>query len=282
MKHLLLIFFTLLTLYSEGISVQFLNDVFYNTDEQRTGGFKVLYQSSDEWSFHIGQDVYTPHEKETLTPIIGERPYNAWLYMGLGYQVDAESYDTLFSFKFDVGSRGPRALGKNIQNSLHELINSPKVLGWDSQTKNEYGNVFAFTAEHSLLDLLIDSRRELTHISTYISTEAGTIWRTYTAGVSLAFGYNTPYYNSLINFPEKDTFYAFGNLQVTYVDKNNLLDGNSNYNVIREKNIKKYDIGLNWDNDDIRFRFTLTTMSKEFTTQKESHRFGLLEITLAF
>lgn len=282
MKLIILIFFTFVSLSAEGLSIQILNDTFYNTDEQRTGGFKVLYQTSDEWSFHIGQDIYTPNDKTTLTPIVGQRPYNAWLYMGMTYQIEAEDFDSLFSFKFDVGSRGPRALGEDVQNNLHDLINVPKALGWDSQTKNEYGNVFTFTVEKSLLDILIDSRRELTHLSAYASTEAGTIWRTYTAGVSAAFGYNTPYYNTQINFPEKDTFYLFGNLQLTYVDENRLLEGNSNYNVIKEKNIKRYDVGLNWDTDSVRFRITLTTMGKEFTTQKESHRFGVLEVTVSF
>ena len=282
MKSILLIFLTLIFLKAEGISIQLLNDIVYNTDEQRTGGFKVLYQTSDEWSFHAGQDIYTPRDKNTTAPITGQRPYNAWLYAGVTYQHDAVDLDTLFSFKFDLGSRGPRALGKNVQNGLHDLIKVKTAKGWDSQTEDEYGNLFTFMMEHSLVDLLIDSRKELTHLSIYGMTEAGKFWRTYTVGISAAFGYNTPYYNSLINFPEKDTFYVFGDIQVSSVEKNRLLDGNSNYNVEKNDYLRKFEIGLNWDIDQVRFRFRAISMGREFTTQREPNRYGLLEITFSF
>jgi len=282
MKFLLLLLFFVPLLHAEGISVQLLNDLVYDTDEQRTGGFKILYQDNENWSFHLAQDTYTPKEKSTLTPPVGDRPYNAWLFGGITYQYDIEDIDTLLSARFDVGTVGPRALGEDIQNGIHKMVGAVDVQGWDSQTEDRYGNNFTFTLETSLVEIFIDSRKELTHLSAYVSAEAGTIWRSSTVGISMAFGYNTPYYNTLINFPEDKTFYVFGNIQITNVEKNGLLEENSNYNVLKENFIERYDVGINWDIDNFRLRLTATTMSKEFTTQLEGHRFAILELTFGF
>lgn len=282
MKFLLLLLFFFPLLQAGGLSVQILNDLIYDTDEQRTGGFKVLYQDNENWSFHLGQDVYTPKDTSTITPVSGDRPYNAWLYGGVTYQYDIENIDTLISARFDVGTVGPRALGEWIQNGIHDAVGAIEVQGWNSQTRDRYGNHFVFTAEKSLADILLDSRKELSHLSVYVSADAGTMWRSSTAGISMAFGYNTPYYNTLINFPEDKTFYVFGNIQITNVEKNGLLDENSAYNVLKENFIERYDVGFNWDIDNIRIRFTATTMSKEFTTQVKGHRFAIVELTFGF
>jgi hypothetical protein len=281
-KHLIFLVLSSTLLWAEGISLKLLNDELYDTDEQLTGAAKILYQENENWSFHIGQDVYTPKTRDTLSPISGERPYNAWLYIGLTYQKEAESLDTLFSFTYDQGTRGPRALGEDVQNGIHKIVGAKEVLGWDSQTANEYGNIFTFSAETSLVSYLLDSRKELTHLSAYIETQNGTLLNTYSAGISVAFGYNTPFYNSEISFPEDDTFYVFGNFQAIFVDENRFLEDNTGYNVIRERYLRKYSIGLNWDIEPLRFRFTATTMSKEFITQSKSHRFGVVEIIYAF
>lgn len=282
MKYILFLFLLSATLWAEGVSVKFLNDEFYDTDEELTGAIKILYQNNENWSFHLGQDVYTPKIITTLSPTLGERPYNAWLYTGATYQEEAESIDTLFSFTLDLGTRGPRALGEDVQNGIHDAVAAKEVLGWDSQTPNEYGNIVTITAETSIANILIDSRKELTHLSIYGTTQSGTLLTTYSAGISMAFGYNTPFYNTEINFPEDDTFYVFGNLQTIYVEENRFLEGNVGYNVIREKYLRKYDVGVNWDIDNIRLRFTATTMSKEFTTQSKGHRFGVIEIIIGF
>jgi len=254
----------------------------YNTDEQLTGAAKLLYQPNDNWSFHMGQDIYTPKTKTTLTPIVGERPYNAWLYAGLTYQEEADTIDTLFSLTLDLGTRGPRALGEEVQNGIHKAGGFPIVEGWGSQTKDEYGNIFTFTMEKSLANILIDSRKELTHLSAYLKTQNGTLLNTYSVGISTAFGYNTPYYNTEIAFPEDNTFYLFGNFQLIFVDENRFLEGNTGYNVIRERYLRRYDIGVNWDIKNVRLRLTATTMSQEFTTQSKNHRFGVVEIIVGF
>jgi lipid A 3-O-deacylase len=282
MKRLLLLVFIIPSLFAEGISISILNDELYDTDEQLTGAIKLLYQENDHWSFHIGQDIYTPKTRDTLSPILGERPYNAWLYAGVTYQQEADSIETLFSFTFDLGTRGERALGEDVQNGVHDIVGATEVLGWESETANEYGNIFTFMAETSLVNYLIDSRKELTHLSGYIKTQNGTLINTYSVGISAAFGYNTPYYNSEISFPEDDTFYIFGDFQVTFVDENRFLEDNVGYNVIRERYLRKYSIGINWDIEPVRLRFTATTMSEEFTTQAKGHRFGVVEIIYAF
>ncbi len=281
-RPLLLITFFSSLLWAQGFSFHYLNDEFYDTDEERTGGWMLLYQYNDNWSFHMGQDIYTPKEKSTLLPVAGDRPYNAWLYAGFTYQKESDAVDMLYTLMFDVGTRGPRALGEEVQNGLHKLVDAHIVQGWDSQTDNEYGNLLTLGVEYSLLEVLLDSRKELSHISTHLRVDTGTIWHRYSLGVSLAFGYNTPYYNSLITFPEDDTFYIFSTAWITYVDQDRMLEDNTGYNVVKEDIVKMFEVGVNWDIDNVRLRISGVRTTEEFTTQLTGHQYAWVEITVGF
>ena len=282
MKFLLTLLISFSIIFSQGLSVQILNDAIYETDEELSGGFQLLYQDNKHWSFYLGQKIYTPTNKDIRQPLQGERPYNAWLYTGVIYQQEYEGIEILYTLQGDVGVVGPSAMGEEMQNGLHTLIGVDNALGWESQTEDSIESTLTFSAEYPLIDFFKNGKVRNLHLSTYVYTQAGTLLENYSTGLSMAIGYHVPYYASLINFPSKNAFYLFANLQVTAVEKNRLLDGNSGYNVVSEDYIERYDLGFNWDISNFRVRFTATKMSKEYTTQVVGHNFVRVEFTLGF
>ena len=157
-----------LTVYSE-------NDKYFaGTDEHYTNGFKLSALSTDLRNFtgdsspapvrwvarhlgglvadgqpyklglSLGQNIYTPTDITTATPNPADRPYAAWLYLGLAVQVyhppvrdgGAASLDI---FEADAGMVGPWAIGRQVQNGVHSIMGISHAQGWSHQIHNEPG-----------------------------------------------------------------------------------------------------------------------------------------------
>lgn len=268
---------------AEGLSIQLLNDEIYDTDKDLTGALKILYQQDAKWSYHIGQDIYTPDDKSLSSPANGERPYNAWLYIGTTYQHEASRQKILYSTTLDVGTIGPNALGEEMQNSIHRLLKLNLAQGWGSQTGNRVG--FELTGEMEIpLMIYFRQKQDDQHIylSSYFSAQAGTFVENIKAGAILSFGYHPPFYHTLISMPQHDAYYLFGSIEGIYVEKNLLLDGNDIYNVEKMQDLKKIQVGVNWEIPGVRIRAVTTAMSREYVTQKDAHRFFAVEVTVSF
>ncbi|MGJ8678541.1 MAG: lipid A deacylase LpxR family protein [Akkermansiaceae bacterium] len=135
------------------------NDLFNGTDEYYTNGFRFAYLSDDRradelpWGFKqlstvlpggfssdatfknygisLGQSMFTPADTEIGELQLEDRPYAAWLYLGLSLQAKTES--ELDLLELSVGVIGPSALGEQAQDIVHNLISSDLAQGWDNQ-----------------------------------------------------------------------------------------------------------------------------------------------------
>ena len=83
----------------------------------------------------VGQNMYTPRQISISAPQPLDRPWAAWLYMGVVGQ--REMGNRLDSAEIDVGMVGPAAAGKVVQSEWHKLIGASKPMGWDNQIRNE-------------------------------------------------------------------------------------------------------------------------------------------------
>lgn len=156
------------------------NDKYFaGTDEHYTNGFKLSFLSTDLASFtggpvppsvqrlaralgnlvpeghgyklglSLGQNIYTPVNTATTLDQPGDRPYAAWLYAGVAFQVYAPprvlanpvlpSLSRLDTVEVTFGLVGPGALGRQVQNNFHHLIDVEPAKGWDHQIHNEPG-----------------------------------------------------------------------------------------------------------------------------------------------
>jgi lipid A 3-O-deacylase len=156
------------------------NDKYFaGTDEHYTNGFKMSFLSTDLATFtggpvppsvqqlaralgnlvpaghayklglSLGQNLYTPVNTSTTLEQPGDRPYAAWLYAGVAFQVYAPprvlanpvlpSLGRLDTVEVTFGLVGPGALGRQVHNNFHHLIGVETANGWDNQIHNELG-----------------------------------------------------------------------------------------------------------------------------------------------
>ncbi len=93
----------------------------------------------------FGQSIFTPEDTSATTLVRNDRPYAGWLYGGISMHAETKRQkrslftDTLDTLELDFGIVGPYALGRQVQNGVHELINVAKSNGWGNQLDNEPG-----------------------------------------------------------------------------------------------------------------------------------------------
>ncbi len=133
-------------------SFRFDNDFVFETDRYFTNGFDFSYASSSFENFGLNkfifpnkegkqrfysidliQEIYTPREKDSTKPVIGDRPFSANLYLTYS-QKFIDKNDVEWNFRFLLGVMGKYAFGEEVQNGIHSLLpTSAKVLGWENQ-----------------------------------------------------------------------------------------------------------------------------------------------------
>jgi lipid A 3-O-deacylase len=194
------------SLYSE-------NDKYFaGTDQNYTNGLKLSALSTDLRSFtdesvpapirglsrllgnlvppdrpyklglSLGQNIYTPEDTQTTAYLPTARPYAAWLYLGVAFQIyhppaEADGIARLDVFEITAGIVGPSALGREVQNGVHEFIDVDRANGWDNQIHDEPGLNFVYERKYRLstrdartgwgADLILHAGLSLGNVFTY-------------------------------------------------------------------------------------------------------------------
>lgn len=92
-------------------------------------------KSQSNFGISIGHQIYTPNKTHFKNMVVDDRPYAAWLYLGLAFSFKNE--DTAHIFEFDFGTIGPSAQGEQVQNNFHDLIRQDRAQGWDNGLHDE-------------------------------------------------------------------------------------------------------------------------------------------------
>jgi len=252
------------------ISLYTENDKFFaGTDRNYTNGFKLTALSSDLRAFNspevprplraladaldplfptatpklglsLGQNIYTPEDTQTTAYQPADRPYAAWLYLGVMFQLHRDlppgQIDTLDTWEVQLGVVGPAALGEQVQNGFHRIINADTAKGWDQQLHNEPGLNLIYERKWRFetagartgwgADLIPHAGFSIGNIFTYAN-----------AGGSLRYGYKLPadFGTNLIrpsgdsNAGRREKFgvWLFGSVDGRAVARDLTLDGNT-------------------------------------------------------
>jgi lipid A 3-O-deacylase len=85
--------------------------------------------------FTFGGALYTPKDWTRSDLIEDDRPYAAIVMARFGYNIRQDQ--SLRTTQLRVGVTGPIALGKQVQNAVHDAIGEDRFAGWDHQLRNE-------------------------------------------------------------------------------------------------------------------------------------------------
>jgi lipid A 3-O-deacylase len=318
----------------DSISVYTENDKYFaGTDRHYTNGFKISALSTNLRSFKdpdvpgllrsiadqvdnlieperepklglsLGQNIYTPADIENPDYQPDDRPYAAWLYVGAAFHNYRPAYQRddgtvgparVDVFEINLGMVGPAALGEQVQNAVHNLLDIPTAQGWDNQINNEpglnliYEAKWRFSTAHARdswgLDFIPHAGVCLGNVFTYANV-----------GAEMRFGFRMPndFGTSLIR-PTGDTnsgrrarfsFFVFVGTDGRAVARDITLDGNTwSESPSIEKESFVYDVigGIGCGFTHWQLTYTQARRSPEFKGQPDPQDFGSLSASYFF
>src|SRR5690606_35417434 len=121
-------------------------------DGYYTNGLKVVLgwnnkRDSTNSTIHkleLGQLMYNAKNGSYKRLEELDRPVTAFLYIRYGQQHFTPNA-SLLSWRINIGTIGPPALGRQVQESIHSLFNMYKPEEWDYQLNTEIGINADFT-----------------------------------------------------------------------------------------------------------------------------------------
>lgn len=255
--------------------------------------------SSRNMVITAGQLMFTPQDRTRTDVIPNDRPYAAWLYLGLGY--NARNDDRMDSVEVNLGVVGPAALGQQSQNFIHDLRGIPRFNGWANQLKNEPGIQVVAERKKRMWDYKKSTGPQLDAIVHY-GTSLGNV-RTYlNTGLTLRIGSLVP--NDFGTSPirpggdsgapiegggthhfSEGGLHAFFSVDARLVARDIFLDGNTFVNsprVAKKPLVDDVAAGLVWQWPGGKLAFADYIRSREFYGQKAAHGYGSVTLSLEY
>lgn len=313
----------------------FENDLFADTDQSYTNGIRLAWVSPDidtylydpalpawlrgvnSWFtplypspenandeihrnlvFTIGQQMYTPEDRERTTIDPNDRPYAGWLYAGFGYH--AKTQNQLNSVEINLGVVGPAAYAREAQNMVHRARGLELFKGWDNQLKNEPGIQVVWEHKHRIekqpmignfaYDVITHYGGSLGNVATYANS-----------GAEVRFGFRLPddFGTSALR-PGGDNsapgnldprlrqgwgLHAFLSVDGRFVLQNIFLDGNSyrsSHSVDKKYLVADAAFGIAGVYNKWKVSFAHVYRTKEFNTQENAQNYGSLTMSYSY
>ncbi len=308
----------------------FENDLFIGTDSDYTNGVKFSWVSANlrdythdpclpNWVRQLnrllenvhpgkytsrnmvitgGQSMFTPRDRNRTDPILNDRPYAGWLYLGLGYNArDARQMDTV---DVNFGVVGPAALARQTQEFIHDMRGIPRFNGWSNQLGNELGvqivaerknRVWNESVSGLQFDAITHYGASLGNIRTYLN--AGLELRAGnripndfgTSPIRPAGDSNAPLEGPVTRRFSDGGLHAFLSVDARAVAHDIFLDGNtfsSSHSVDKKHFVGDLSTGIAWQWQGGKITYARYVRSKGFTTQESAHAFGSITLSLEY
>jgi len=245
-------------------------------------------------SYSIGQKIFTPENTDTTALVVNDRPYAGYLYFTTAVlsRVSRENnMDTGNLIEFTIGIVGPSALGEEVQNGFHDLIDIDTAKGWENQLNNELGIGLSYARFWRNIKSLgsVDYA-----ITPHVNLALGNVYTYAASGVMFRFG--THLENDLAppnirpGFPglslfrpvKQSNWYLFAGIEGRAVARNIFLDGNTfNESHSVDKNLLVGDLQFGFVFQTGKMRLSISNMvrTKEFKGQKDNTQFGAINIS---
>ena len=251
----------------------------------------------------FGQNLYTPVDLDTPELIPGDRPYAAWLYGGAAFHVYTparplargwRAVSRLDTVEVTLGWVGPGALGKEVQDFVHDLIDVDRSFGWDNQIGDELGLNIVF--ERKLRWSTTGARTGWgADLIPHAGVSLGNVFTYANLGAELRFGYRLPAdFGTQLIRPSGD---SSGNLRPRYsafvftafngraVARDITLDGNTwrdSHSVEKETLVADVHGGFAIASHRWQLTYTQAVRTREFTGQRRHSVFGSASISFYY
>ena len=271
--------------YTNGLFINFRHAL----DQQKLKGSieKVIYE------VEVGQQMYNPISGYAPNLIDHDRPFAGYLYGG-GKLSLFYTKETVLKGGIQLGTVGPRALGREAQELLHDIVGFYDIDGWQYQIRNE----LAVNLSAQYLKLLHRSGKQDLDFSLETNVNAGTTFAGVGAGILFRTGkinqlFNSSYTNAVISNNSKTKrlvesecyFYAKPQLHVILHDstiEGSMFTSESPVTFEAKPLVFAQQVGFNYSSQRFTFDFGLTFKSKEVKSIAKAHQYGSISMFYRF
>ncbi len=255
--------------------------------------FKVDYAN---FGISLGHQIYTPNDIRETQLIVTDRPYAAWLYVGLMAQFKNESRSHVF--ELDIGIIGPEAGGEKMQNEYHRIIKKYYAEGWRHQLATEPTIQLSYQQRQKFIEFHDSKYRKYFDALPLYGVSLGNVAIDAHIGAVMRFGMNLPndFGPRRASATEGDMFlepqttkntsvYTFVGARGLAIARNIFLDGNtfkSSHRVQKNPVMLETEIGLGLAWQDWNFAWRFVSRSPEFKERTVYNSFASISLSTLF
>ena len=204
MKNSFLFLFLLLPIavisqekYTKAIHLITDNDLYVSTKKDRyyTNGFFLSYQYASKKTFKnlekkifelsIGHEMYSPFKAIVEDVSLHDRPFAAHLFGSFGMHYVYKNNQTL-KMAVQLGVIGPAAIGRELQDFIHDIYGFRRAIGWDYQIKS----ALSLNVEGNYTRFLVKDASNYYDISFLGKARIGTVYTDISAGFFSRIGFS--------------------------------------------------------------------------------------------
>ncbi|HKB55951.1 MAG TPA: lipid A deacylase LpxR family protein [Lacunisphaera sp.] len=249
----------------------------------------------------LGHNTYTPGDTDTTAPIPDDRPYAGWLYGALTFQAQSDDARLLRVVELSLGIVGPSALGRQVQNNFHHLINVARANGWTNQLHDEPGLILSWERRYRVGRIALPIPGFESDFIARGGVSLGNIRTNVAAGFAVRVGWRLPpdFGADLIRpaggglvSAHRFSAYFFGSGETRAVARDIFLDGNTwrdSLSVAKRPVVADLNLGLvlrmpltGARLKGLQLTYTQNYRTKEFYGQLQRDVFGSVGITFLF
>lgn len=271
--------------FSGQVSIMAENDVTVHTDHYFTHGTRIQYTGDDNLGYSIGQNMYTPDDKEATELVPDDRPYAGYLYGSVFNTWDLDDESEVF-VEGQLGVVGPSSYAEQTQKFIHEITGSYVPQGWDNQIPNHVTALVIGRYTYHIWE------NRYFAVDPFAGAQVGNLAGCLSGGFNVYAGYNLPKtrnQNRVIPFKAvrgakaswSPYAYAYAGIEPKVMLYNMLLD-DPRFTIHPNSSVYDRNLGFVVGCRHFELAFTFCLRSKEFEEQPEPERFGAAKISVNF
>lgn len=262
---------------------------------------RLQQDSQSNFSISLGHQIYTPNNTGATELLPDDRPYAGWLYVGLG----AHFKDRLRShaFELDIGIVGPEALGREVQNSYHQLIGVRKAYGWEHQIAFEPTLQLSYQERQRFIEKVSEEYGNYFDLIPFYGVSLGNVAVNGYGGAMVRLGAQLPNdfgpsrassfdgdlfvepKQARVEEPSKMSLYGFAGARGIVVLRNIFLDGNTfrdSHRVHKNNFVVETEFGAALQVRPWNLAWRFVTRTAEFRKNRGVNSFASISVSYAF